>query len=75
MGITWRKPLSHEIKRCDYGQEVYIWNNYMLVKFPDSFQTKGKWGLFTPSNELIDKVASISPPYQWAKDKILKGMK
>jgi len=74
--IIWRKPLSCEMMRCDYDcEDIYMWQSYRLVKFPSSLHIDGKWGLFDVRNNLIDKTQSIRPPFSWASQKILKGLK
>jgi hypothetical protein len=69
---NWRRKFSSEYTRADNGcDDVWIRiDKFYLVKFPSKINKEGKWGLFTPLDDFMERIGSKSPPLDWA-DKII----
>ena len=75
----WRKIFSGEYTRADYDcEEVWIRNdNYRLLIYPDSqvLNIYGKWCLFDPDDNFIDRKESRTTPFNWADQTIINYQK
>lgn len=72
----WRRIFSTERTRSDADMaDVWIRNDkFILVKFPSSMKSEGKWGVFTPLDRFIGRTASKASPLNWANKLIAEKM-
>jgi len=75
--MNWRRAFSHELTPADYAcEDVWITKTKCkLVKFKSRYGQEGKWCVFSAEESFLGRIASKTPPLNWATTLVIEFQK